>query len=685
MQELFKSLVAALVALALLAPAGAQATAGEGPARGEAAVRIVVVPVHGALGTPAVYLVRRGVRTAIDAAASRIVLDIDTPGGLVESMREIEGILAALRETEGIRTTAFVSHAAWSAGGYLALACDELFMAPGASIGAITPILVGPGGAEQIGDDDVRDKALSVFRADVRQLIANRGNASEEMLTIGEAMVDPRLEIFEVDVVEPNGLSRTRIVDQEGLRGLQSAGVRVEAQRSVGRGPLTLTADEALRHGFSKGTFASVAVLTREEFAAEPAQVLVLEPSWSESGVAWLEAIKPLLFVFGFILLLVELKAPGLALPGVLGVTLIVIGLFSSYLVGLADWTEILLFFLGLGLIGVEMFVMPGTIVFGLAGFLALLFALVLSQQTFVWPENASQRAILDANLLNLLYLILLVVAGTMLFYRLLPRIPFFSRALLALPERGATGDSTRFARPETGGVSALLGVVGVAVTDLRPSGVLERPDGSRVDVVSRGSFVPRGSRLRVVEVSGNRVVVDVEGADEGGAVSIGLLFLLIVVGLCLVVAEVFFISGGLLSIGAAVSLVAAIFLAFTQHSQAVGFTFLAMAAVGVPAALAFALRLLPKTSLGRKILLEAPSREWVQGAAQEAGLAELVGREGLTESVLRPAGFARIDGRRVDVVTRGELIETGRPIRVIQVEGNRVVVAELPASSPHS
>ena len=652
-------------------------------AQGEPQPRVVVASIRGPLSTAAVYVVHRAVRTALDVSASRIVVEIDTPGGAVTTMREIEQILGAIRDTEGIRVSAFVSHQAWSAGGYLALACDETFMAPGASLGAITPIVAGIDGASQIPDDDVRAKALSVFRADVRALVERRGDLSADALVIAEALVDPRMEVFEVRVVEGNGLERTRVVDQVRLGELEDEGARILSQRSIGRGPLTITAEEALRYGFSSGTHASIVSLVEEEFGLRREEILSIEESWSESGVGWLESIKPLLFVFGFILLLIEMKVPGLMLPGVLGVVLIALGLFSSYLVGLADWTEILLFFLGLSLIGVEMFVMPGTILFGLAGFLSVVFALILSQQTFVLPENDAQRAILDANLLDLLFLILLVVAGSIVFYRLLPRIPFFNRALLTPPDHAGDGDSTAYLRDDADTRTELVGQRGIARTDLRPAGVFEGEAGRRFDVVARGAFVPRGARLRIVEVSGNRIVVETDVDDgERGEAGLGMLFLLFVVGIGCVIAEIFFISGGLLSVGAAVSLVSATFLAFTQHSQAMGFFVLLMEALGVPLAMAFAFRMLPRTPMGKKLLLEAPSSEEVSGAAQAAGLVELLGQAGRTESVLRPGGFARIAGRRVDVVTRGELVEAGCEIHVIQVDGNRVVVAEGPGAA---
>src|SRR5690606_13707772 len=113
----------------------------------------------------------------------------------------------------------------------------------------------------------------------------------------------------------------------------------------------------------------------------------------------------------------------------------------------------------------------------------------------------------------------------------------------------------------------------------------------------------------------------------------------------------------------------------FTHHGQAIGFLFLAMAAIGAPLVAWLALRALPNTRLGQHLILSGPKPEEVAGAAPE-DLRALVGQEGVTESVLRPSGIARIAGRRVDVVSRGEMIEPGTPFRVLFVEGSRVVVA---------
>ena len=231
-----------------------------------------------------------------------------------------------------------------------------------------------------------------------------------------------------------------------------------------------------------------------------------------------------------------------------------------------------------------------------------------------------------------------------------------------------------------------LVGRVGVALTDLRPAGIVELED-ERLDVVTEGAFLPRGTAVRILAVHGNRIVVErAPDPSQSGEVSIGLLVLLVVIGLALVIAEVFLVSFGLIAVMAAVSLVSAVFLAFTHHGQGVGFLFLSIAAIGAPTCVYFALRFLPHTGIGRALILGGPTREQVQNAASEPGLERLLHRTGETVSDLRPAGFARIDGARIDVVTRGEMIERGVPVRVIEVEGNRVVVArhrEEPQNPP--
>jgi membrane-bound serine protease (ClpP class) len=150
----------------------------------------------------------------------------------------------------------------------------------------------------------------------------------------------------------------------------------------------------------------------------------------------------------------------------------------------------------------------------------------------------------------------------------------------------------------------------------------------------------------------------------------------LLVTGLLLVVAELCFPTVGLLGLLATLFILGGVGAAFA-HDTRTGMIFLAVTAVLVPAMVVLGLKLLPKTPVGKHIV--APGFTFDDGAAIDRRDASLLGREGRVEALLRPSGVARIDGRRVDVMSRGEPIEPGARVRVIEVEGNRVVVARTP------
>lgn len=159
---------------------------------------------------------------------------------------------------------------------------------------------------------------------------------------------------------------------------------------------------------------------------------------------------------------------------------------------------------------------------------------------------------------------------------------------------------------------------------------------------------------------------------------------MLTVFGLAFVVAEVFFPSMGVLSILSALCLVGAVVLGF-KEGELVGYLVLATAAIGAPVTFCWALKILPNTPFGKSLVLDAGSLVSSNKAGQEVGLEDLLGKRGKALSPLRPAGFARLDGRRVDVVTRGNLIDQGEDIVVLEVEGNRVVVGRDGAGTPES
>ena len=147
--------------------------------------------------------------------------------------------------------------------------------------------------------------------------------------------------------------------------------------------------------------------------------------------------------------------------------------------------------------------------------------------------------------------------------------------------------------------------------------------------------------------------------------------------GLALVVAEVFIPSLGFLGMAAALCLISAIGLAFYED-PGTGTLLLAVTAVAVPVIMTFGIKWFPKTPIGKKVTVSGFSFEDGQGTdRRDEGLE---GSHGVVEATLRPAGIARIDGRRVDVVSRGEVIEEGYDVVVVEVSGNRVIVARSTA-----
>ena len=150
----------------------------------------------------------------------------------------------------------------------------------------------------------------------------------------------------------------------------------------------------------------------------------------------------------------------------------------------------------------------------------------------------------------------------------------------------------------------------------------------------------------------------------------------LLLLGFGLVAAEVFFPSFGVLSILAGAALIGSVVLAF-QESSGAGWTFLVVIGVCLPALVVLAFRVFPRTPLGRRML--ASGVDWTpeERAAVDRSARGLVGRHGQALSPLRPAGIAEIDGERVDVVTRGEHLQAGTPVEVIQTVGNRIIVQQ--------
>jgi len=674
-----------------------------GPAQGTP-VEVLVVELDGVLGTKEIALCVRALREA-EQSGQQVVFRMNTAGGMAESSADVLQLLDMLQGAQSrVSTTAVLAGRVQGGAAYLALLCDRLYFLRKGEIGDVTPMPSTWEQIQQLTDEDAeRQRYAAAGEEMLRRLDKRKTKLTTDAVRLCQGMADPALRLWRVTLRE-RGIESSRVLAAAELAELQATGA-VTGQSEITH-PVVLTADEADEYGISRGVLQSLEQLCTDELLVDPRLVGVLEYSWSESMVGWLEMLQSGLLILGFVLLLLEVKTPGLGLPGLLGVAFLALAMYYSYLVGLAEVTEIILFFLGIAALIVEIFLLPGVIVFGAVGFLCLVLSLILSRQTFVLPESVAQEGILFYNLLHLAGLFVAVLVFAWLLWRVMPKIPLLNRLYLADTKlRSASGGAIVVPEAKTRGADvrrAVVGAVGTAVTVLRPVGTMDIA-GEHVDVVTEGDYVAMGDKVRVIEVIGNRVIVErvvgpAAGSNDdaaggpadaaGGGVgpggesgSVGVIVLLFVLFLVFAVAEVFFVSFGVLFIMSGLSLFGAVFLAF-QEGNAFGISVLVGASIGGPAAIWAAFKLMPKTPMGRALLLQAPDAATVSGKAVDPDIAGLLDQCGEALSMLRPAGFARIAGRKVDVVTRGEMIEEGREVRVVEVMGNRVVVKAEPQRS---
>jgi membrane-bound ClpP family serine protease len=157
---------------------------------------------------------------------------------------------------------------------------------------------------------------------------------------------------------------------------------------------------------------------------------------------------------------------------------------------------------------------------------------------------------------------------------------------------------------------------------------------------------------------------------------------LLLVLGAGLFLLEVFFPSAGILGFLAVTAVLAAIVMGFYQNTL-VGYTVLLLAIVGLPVLIVMAFKYWPKTAMGKRVLLLAPtSKDVLPDDPEKDRLKSLVGRTGRAKSKLLLSGVITIDGSTVDAVSESMPVEVGQAVRVVQVRGLRVVVRPIDEES---
>ncbi len=425
-----------------------------------------VIAIDGVVDLGLAPYLARTLREARDEGAAAVLLDINTLGGRVDAA-------VAMRDTlvdAPVRTIAFVHPRAISAGALLALASETIVMAGGGTIGAAMPVTgVGDGGPPQAADE----KSVSYLRKEFGATAERRNRPAR----FAEAMVDADVEIE--GVIEKGKL-------------------------------LTLSTREALEHKVAEHQADTIAAAL-EAVGLAGADLRTARETWAETLVRFLThpIISSLLMSVALLGILLEIRTPGLGLPGALGISALGLFFWGHWIVQLAGWEELLLVVTGVLLLAIEVFVIPGFGVAGVAGLVALVAGLGL---TLVGAGATASIVIIALGRVAMAILIALAAAAVLL--RFLPRLPF-GRQLVLDAEMDA--DQGYVSAPDIDRLR--LGHVGRALSPLRPAGVADI-DGARVDVVSDGGYIEAGTLIEVTRVDGNRIVVRERHAAPEGSTS---------------------------------------------------------------------------------------------------------------------------------------------------------------------
>ncbi len=430
---------------------------------------VYIIPVEKMIEPALLYVVRRGIDAATEEKADAIILQMNTTGGRVDAA---VAIVEAISRSK-IPVYSFVEKEAISAGAMIALSTSQIYMRPGSVIGDITPISMGMTGGVQDLPEAEKEKMTSYVAAHVRSAAEQGGHDPD----LAEAMVRRDIEYKIGDaLISKSGTVLTL--------------TNTEAEQLVGENSQPL---------LSQGTVESIDEMLEQIPGLGGAKKVILEVTATEHIARFIAQLAPMLLLIGLGGLWLEIKTPGFGIFGILGGTCLLLFFLGHHIAGLAGFEDVLIFILGVALLAVEVFITPGFGLMGAGGLLLIFISFISAMSEHVpgdWrpvsfsPETFAEP-ILKVTLAFAGSILLVLAAG-----RFLPQTRLFHRLTLNDVVPDAEEDET------------LLGLEGVAHSDLRPGGAAYF-DGRKIDVVTYGDYIARQTPVRIVEVHGNRIVVE--------------------------------------------------------------------------------------------------------------------------------------------------------------------------------
>lgn len=446
------------------------------------------IEVRGPIDAGKLQSLERRVKYAIGRNANTIILQLESESGDIRNVAGLANVLRTLKDNTGaapVRTIAWAPpKRSLGAATFLALGCGEIVMARDAAIG------------------DFR-----YLRPEDRKVV------SEMLLPIAKEQGYPPL-LFQA-TLEPNlSLVRVRskadasapmqLVTLAEFQGDQksplprwsSFGAIQPAEGNL----LTITPPWAREFQIATATEVDTVDGLYAALGLDADKVRVSRDDYLDQIAEFFREpwVNFLLIMLGIIGLILEMKLPGTTIPGTIAAVCFVLFFWAYSFVGEFTLLAVFLFLLGLVMIAIEIFVIPGITFVGLTGIVLVITSLGLVTLDR-WPTTTHEWVGLGSTLTTFGLSLVAAVIGAICLTYYLPTMPYANRLVLKPP----SDDSS-----ETPAVPArLLGAVGVSVSTLRPAGKAQFGD-EYLDVIAESDFVDPGKRLQIIEIEGNRIVV---------------------------------------------------------------------------------------------------------------------------------------------------------------------------------
>lgn len=398
---------------------------------------------------------KNAIEEAEELNSDLIIIHMNTYGGMLDAA---DSIRTKILDTE-IPVYVFIDKNAASAGALISIACDSIYMASGASIGAATVV-------NEKGEQ-MPDKYQSYMRSMMRATAEAKGRDPK----IAQSMVDPKVYV---------------------------AGISDSGQ------VLTFTTSEAIEHNFCEGEAESIEDVLKLA-GVDNYEIVHHELSATDIIIGFL--ISPM--VSGVLIMIImggiyfELQTPGIGFPIAASVTAALLYFAPLYLEGLANHWEILLFVVGLALLAVEIFAIPG---FGVAGVLGA--SLMITALTLSMVENMGKglfdydfTLVIKAFFVVIIAFFLSIVSSIWLSQKLFATNTFGNLAL------AKTQDASEGYTSATDEYNKMDGKIGVAMTILRPSGKIII-DGDMYDATAITGYIEKDDKVEVVGYQTGQLIV---------------------------------------------------------------------------------------------------------------------------------------------------------------------------------